>query len=105
MTYKSLSLQELKNLYSDRPGFIFLSNQPSSREGSEKLYTQIKNVGVCTYEPDFINVLENNKFYAFIYPEGVPFKSAVFYEFAQQAAMMTMGMYKVDILAAFLKEN
>ncbi len=105
MTYKSLSISELKNLYSERAGFVFLANQPSSRESSEKLYKQIKDAGVCAYEPDFINVLNEDRVYAFVYPEGVAFKSADFYAFSQQASMMTMGMYKVDILAAFLKEN
>jgi hypothetical protein len=105
MNYKELPLEDLKNLYSDRPGFVFLSNQPSSKESCEKLYKQIKESGICEYEPDFINNLNEGRFYAFVYPEGVAFKSAALYEFAQEAAMMTMGMYKVDILNAFLKEN
>lgn len=105
MTYKELPLEDLKSLYIERPGFVFLSNQPSSKESCEKLYTQLKDAKVCEYEPDFINVLNEGRFYAFVYPEGVAFKSAALYEFAQDAAMMTMGMYKLDILTAFLKEN
>lgn len=105
MNYKELQISELKSLYADRPGFVFISNQPSSREGCEKICKQLKDAGVCEYEPDFINTLNGGRFYAFVYPEGVSFKSGMFYEYSQHAAMMTMGMYKIDILGAFLREN
>jgi hypothetical protein len=104
MTYKSLSLEELKNNYSDRHGFIFQGNSPSSRENCEKLYRQLKMAGVSDYEPDFINELHPTIF-AFVYPDGTKFKSADLYEFATHASMMTAGMYKLDILSAFLKEH
>jgi hypothetical protein len=104
MNYRTSTLQELKDGYSDRNGFIFQSSSPSSRQSCEKLYTQLKNAGVSNYEPDFIVELNPNTF-AFVYPDESIFKSAMLYEFANHAAMMTMGAYKLDILPAFLKEH
>ena len=104
MNYRTLSIQELKNDYSGRQGFIFQGNSPSSRENCEKLYRQLKMAGVSDYEPDFINELHPTIF-AFVYPDGTKFKSADLYEFASHASMMTVGMYKLDILSAFLKEH
>ena len=65
----------------------------------------MKDAGLSDYEPDFINVLDDGRFYAFVYPEGTLFKSALFYEYVLDSAIMTMNMYRIDILAAFLKEN
>jgi hypothetical protein len=105
MTYKELPIEDLKSLYSDRPGFILASQQPSSKESCEKLYKQIKDAKICEYEPDFINVSHEGRLYAFVYPADVAFKSADFYAFSKQAEGMFFGMFQVDILSAFLKEN
>jgi hypothetical protein len=104
MTYRNLTIAELKSLYSTRPGFIFQGNTPSSRSSCEKLSKVIKEQKCCDYEPDFIVELDPAT-YVFVYPEGASFKSAAFYEFAQEASMMTAGMYRLDILTAFLKVN
>ena len=104
MTYRTLTIQELKSLYSTRAGFIFQGNAPSSRTSCEKLSQVIKEQHICDYEPDFIVEL-NPATYVFVYPEDVSFKSGEFYEIANHLSMATMGMFKVDILTAFLKEN
>jgi hypothetical protein len=104
VTYKNLSLEDLKSLYSERHGFVFIGSAPSSKESCEKLSKQIREAGLCEYEPDFVNEL-NPLTYAFVYPEGVSFHSSDFYEFSKHASMMVMGMFKIDALAAFLKNN
>jgi hypothetical protein len=104
MTYKNLSLTQLKTNYSERAGFVFVSPVPSSRNSCEKLYKQIKDAGLCAYEPDFINELDGGIFYAFVYPAGVSFHSGDLYAYAQESSIMT-GQYKVDALAQFLKDN
>lgn len=104
MTYKNLSIADLKSLYSTRPGFIFQGNAPSSKESCDKLSNAIKQQKICEYEPDFIVEL-NPATYVFVYPEDVSFKSGEFYDIANQMTMATMGMFKVDILTAFLKDN
>lgn len=104
MTYKNLSLEDLKSLYSERHGFVFIGSAPYKRSSCERLSNQIKDAGLCQYEPDFINEL-NPTTCAFIYPEDVSFHSGDFFEFSKHASMMVMGMFKIDTLAAFLKNN
>jgi hypothetical protein len=109
MTYRNLSIQELKTNYSDRPGFVFISSVPSSRVSCERLCLQIKESDICKYEPDFINELEQSRIIAFVYPEGVNFDSGDFYRYADpelnSGMMRFLGLFKVDSLAAFLKDN
>jgi hypothetical protein len=104
MTYRNLSIQELKTNYSDRHGFIFTSNGPSQKTSCEKLMIQIKEKDICKYEPDFINEFSPTT-YAFVYPEGVSFDSGDFFKYSQHASAMMMGMFKIDSLAAFLKDH
>ena len=104
MNYKNLSLGELKSLYSERPGFVFLSDTPSSEESCEKLYKQLKDFGVSEYEPDFINIGDGKTIF-FIYPEETSFNSGDLYKYDQQVSFMTHGVFKIDILSAFLKQN
>jgi len=104
MTYKNLSPEQVKSLYSERCGFVFMGAQPSSEESCEKIYKQIKEFGICDYEPDFINVF-NPAIYAFIYPEDVYFHhthSADFYEFCQDASMRVGGQFQITTLKFFL---
>ncbi len=103
MKYNNLSFSELKQTYDTRPGFVFMGMGPSSRESCEKLYKQIKEFGLCDYEPDFISEVTPTV-YAFVYPEGVSFHSADFYTFANHLTGL-VGLFKVDSLAAFLKDH
>jgi hypothetical protein len=104
MTYRNLSIQELKTNYSDRHGFVFTSGGQSQRVSCEKLCFQIKEKDICKYEPDFINEITPTT-YAFVYPEGVSFDSGDFFRYSQQASGMMMGMFQIDMLSAFLKEH
>jgi hypothetical protein len=104
MTYRNLSIQELKTNYSERAGFVFSSSVPSSRVSCEKLCLQIKEKDICKYDPDFINEF-NPAAYAFVYPEGVNFDSGDFFKYASHKSAEFMGMFQIDSLAAFLKEH
>lgn len=105
MTYKTLSLQDLKTHYSDRHGFVFVSNERSSKESCQKLSDTIKEYGISEYEPDFIVDLNDSKAFAFVYPADTSFQSSDFFQFSQHASNMVMGMFKIDTLAAFLKNH
>lgn len=104
MTYRNLSIQELKTNYSDRHGFVFSSSVASSRTSCEKLCLQIREKDICKYEPDFINEITPAA-HAFVYPEGVSFDSGDFFKYASHKSAEFMGMFKIDSLAAFLKDN
>jgi hypothetical protein len=101
ITYKTLSLDDLKRYYSDRHGFIFQSAQQSSEKAIQNLCDTLIQHQITDIQPEF--VMNTNNLTVFVYPENANFESGQFYQKSQM--MMQMGIAKVDILKAFLKEN
>lgn len=102
ITYKTLTIDDLKKDYSDRHGFIFQSGQLSSDKADLNLCETLIQHGITDYFPEFV-VNANNNVTIYVYPAGISFKSGEFFNKAQM--MMHMGIAKIDTLMGFLKDN
>jgi hypothetical protein len=102
MTEKETSLNDLKYYYGERHGFIFQGATPSSGDALGRLCNVLIDKKITEAYPEFFTRLNTNTV-AIVYPEGISFKCADFYRIGKQTEMM--GFFKIDILAAFLKEN
>ena len=103
MNFKDISIQELKQNYSERHGFIFAANAPCNRNNCDKMAEVIKNKGFTDSLPEFCVEL-NNQTFVFVYPPQCEFQSGPFLQTAKHTEM-AFGMYRIDILSAFLKEH
>lgn len=102
ITYRTLSLDDLKKDYSDRHGFIFQAGQASSDRAIQDLCNTLIQHNITEHLPEFV-IKSNNNTTIYVYPSGESFKSGEFFQKAQM--MMHMGVAKVDTLMAFLREN
>ena len=103
MIEKTHTIQELKDNFSTRHGFVFASGVKSSTKSIENLVIQMKNAKFSEFLPEFYVQLSDTVT-AYVYPEGSHFKSGAFYKIAKNMENM-LGLFEVDILSAFLKEQ
>ena len=102
ITYKTLTLNDLKKNYSDRHGFIFQSGQPSSDSAVQNLCDTLIQHNITKHQPEFVTRLDNNTT-IFVYPIGESFKSGEFFQASQM--MRQMGVANIDTLMGFLRDN
>lgn len=102
ITYKTLTLDDLKKDYSDRHGFIFRGGQPSSDKAIQNLCDTLIQHDITKHLPEFV-VRAHNNTTIFVYPSGESFKSGELFQKAQM--LMQMGIAKIDTLMVFLKGN
>jgi hypothetical protein len=103
MIVKNISIEELKKDYSARNGFVFFAAADCDSKTCEEAAIGIKKRGFTTETPEFVGQI-NARTFAFVYAEGVSFDCPNFLDFCSHWSMMT-GAFRVDALAAWLKEQ
>lgn len=103
MIVKNCSIQEVKEKYSKRHGFVFRGASPCNPKSAESVALIIKEKDISNNLPELVAQL-NDRTFCFIYPENSYFKSGIFFEITNRLSMM-FGVFEIDILNAFLKEN
>lgn len=103
MIVQKYTLHEVKEKYSDRHGFMFRGSSDCNVNSTKLVCSLIKDKGISEHLPELIAQLDNRTF-CFIYPEKTYFKSGLFFEITRGLSMM-VGVFEIDILNAFLKEN
>ncbi len=99
---KTLPIHELKYYHGEHLGFIFKGVSPSSDGAIERLSHTLMSCGVAKKLPEFfVRVSENEV--AFVYSNDSGFLSAPFFRLSQQ--FKHIGLFEVDILAAWLKDK
>jgi len=97
---KESTIEQSKSSFSDRIGFVFQGNAPSSDEAMERLCATLVQHQVASCLPELIVKCENNT-YLFVYPETGGLDGPAF--FAKAKAAENFGFCRVDCLGAVLK--
>jgi hypothetical protein len=103
MRFETLTIEDLKRDYTGRHGFVFVGNSPSNRDGCNKISDAIIQRKICDVPVEFIVELNPTSF-VFVYPEDCSFNSPYLYQISTHLSQM-MGVFKIDTLMAFLKQN
>lgn len=103
MTFKTLSIEDLKKDYLERHGFVFAGNVPSNKDGCDKISDALVRKAISNVPVEFVVELNPSTF-VFVYPVDCNFDSPYFYSLASHYSAM-LGFFKVDTLAAFLRQN
>jgi len=98
ITFKTLTVEELKKDYPQNHGFILQGNSNSPDSSLEKLCNALITHGVTSEYPQFVVRLDNLTT-VFVY--GDDFNSPLFYQNSMMANLM--GICKSDTLCNFLK--
>lgn len=104
MTFKTLTIEELKKDYMDRHGFVFNSSNACDNSNCDKVANSILSTGCSDVLPEFVVELSPSSF-VFVYPQGCYFQSGRFYNLCKNLTGFTRGLFEVDTLAAYLKER
>lgn len=103
MQIKTLTIEEVKSLYSERHGFVFHGASPSDPQKSIFVAQAVKSKGFTDSMPEIVAQL-NPQTFCFIYPQNCSFESGPFFQATRHLISM-FGIFEIDILKAFLKEN
>lgn len=101
MNLKSLTIEEVKEKYIDRNGFVFQGAVPSDPQKCEKIANILLEKGFSEELPELVAQLDNRTF-CFIYPESASFATPALIKFANQWAAISQA-FQVDALSAWLK--
>ena len=99
---KDLSIQDLKDKFLDRIGFVFVGASPSSDEACQRLCDTLIQKGTAKGQPEFMVKHEGNTTY-FVYPETGGLDCPEFY--AKGKVVEQLGFCQIDILGAYLKNK
>jgi hypothetical protein len=100
ITYKSLTLEELKSGYINNHGFVFQSNQSSSDDSIKLLCDTLIKHNVTTQYPEFVARLNPN-ITIFVY--GDDFDSPLFCKYSMLGNQL--GICVTDTLNTFLNSQ
>ena len=104
METKTLSIQELKDGYTDRHGFVFIGNAPSSINSCDRVSAALIKAQYTESQVEFVVQLNPNT-YIYVYPEGVSFNMPKFLENSNRGSFMFGGVWQIIALQVFLKTN
>lgn len=99
ITFKSLTIEELKKDYSINHGFVFVGSTKSSDKAIESLCNTLIQHNITTDYPKFV-VRINDTTTAFVY--GDNFNSPPFFKYADMATQI--GICRVESLYNFLNQ-
>lgn len=99
---QDITIEELKNKYSDRPGFVFFGAVDSNPKFCAVAAEQIQKNDYSETLPEFVGKL-NNRTYVFVYPEGSSLQTPALMQYANNAGLL-LNAFKIDSLSAWLKE-
>jgi len=99
ITFKTLTIEDLKKDYSDRKGFVFQGQTPSSDDSCELLAAVLVQKDITKDQPEFVVKL-NDMTFLFVY--GDDFDTPKFWQRASGVCQMTNS--KVETLYNFLKD-
>ena len=97
LEFKTLTLDELKQDYSTRLGFVFKAKVRSSDEAIENLCNVLISYNVARELPEFVNRVGDN-IVVFVY--GDDFDSPAFFEYADMAQQMMRAFQVASIVNA-----
>ena len=100
---KTLTIEDLKRDYSGNHGFIYKATNPINLDKITSMCDSLIVGGITEVRPEFTVQLNPNTI-IFVWGEGVSFKSGEFYQKAMTLGMTT-GLWRVDMLGAFLMNN
>lgn len=100
ITYKDITLEDLKKDYSTTKGFVFQGKIPSSDESVEKLCEALIKKQVTNSYPDFVAKLDPN-IHVFVYEKD--FDMPMFLQRSDMLSKVLGGEMTVDSLYNFLK--
>jgi hypothetical protein len=103
MNFKDINIQELKEKYSERHGFVFAANAVCNRNNCDSVASIVKSKGFTDYLPEFVVEL-NSQTFVFVYPVEANFECGTFFA-ATKHAEMAFGAFKIDILKGFLNDQ
>lgn len=103
MKVEQSTLADVKKLYSNRHGFVFKGASACDPNKCVLVAQAVKSKGFTDSMPELVAQL-NPQVFCFIYPENCSFESGSFFNYCQHVGSM-FGVFQIDILGAFLKEN
>jgi hypothetical protein len=98
---KSITIQELKDQFSDRHGFVFIGESPSDPKKCELAAQLIREYKYSETLPEFIGQLDARTF-AFVYPEGSSMDMPALLNVSRHVGLITKA-FELDALSAWLK--
>jgi hypothetical protein len=102
MIEKDINLNDLKYYYDQRHGFVYWGMSPISTKRLEKMVNSLIIGKITEHLPEFFTRPNENSVIV-VYPEGISFQSGKFYQVVNN--LERIADFKIDILAAFLREQ
>jgi hypothetical protein len=102
MTFRKLTLEELKKDYIGRHGFLFKGNAPCNKDNCLKVSNAIIQKGICAEMPEFVVEFDAQTFF-FIYPNDCRFDCPTFIQTCQHLSVITNGCFQIESLSYFLQ--